>query len=93
MDWPSLLSSALNWALMPLVALVVLLINLSKAHLLWALRSLCFGSMVAVGEAFYSWLGGFPRIKFSRACEPVCFVSGVLPFPSRVVNHAACSQV
>ena len=55
LDWLSRLSSALNWALMPLVALVILLVNISKGHLLWALRSLCLGSIVAVGEAFYSW--------------------------------------
>lgn len=66
MDLPSLLSSALNWALMPLVGLVMILVKFSKTLLLWALRSFCLGSVVAVGEAFFSWSGSpgtFPELN------------------------------
>jgi len=63
MVWPSRLSSALNWALMPLVALVVITVNFSKAELLWGLRSVCVGSIVATVEAFYSWSGPYPELN------------------------------
>ena len=63
MDWPSRLSSALNWVLMPLVALVIILVNFSKTQLLWALRSIFLGSVIAVGEAFYSWSGTYPELN------------------------------
>lgn len=63
MDWPSRLSSALNWALMPLVALIMLLLNFSKTQLIWALRLICLGSVVAVIEAFYSWSGRYPELN------------------------------
>ena len=63
MDWSSRLSNALNWALMPLIALVMILVNISKTQLIWAFRSLCLGTVVAVGEAFYSWSGIYPELN------------------------------
>jgi hypothetical protein len=63
MDWPSRLSSAVNWALMPLVALILLVVNFSKSHQLWALRIFCVGAVVSVGEAFYSWVGPYPELN------------------------------
>lgn len=63
MDFWDRFSSALNWALMPLVGLVMMLVNFSKAHLLWALRCICLGSVIAVGEAFYSWSSTYPELN------------------------------
>ena len=63
MDLPSRLSSALNWALMPLVSVIFILVNFSKRYLLWVFRSLCLGFVIAVGEAFYSWSGEYPELN------------------------------
>lgn len=63
LDLPARLSSALNWALMPLVAVVMLLVRFSNTHLTWALRSLCLGSVISIGEAFYSWAGTYPELN------------------------------
>ena len=54
------LASALNWALMPLIALTMILVRFSRGNLLWVLRFSCLGTIIAVGEAFYSWSGSYP---------------------------------
>lgn len=48
-------SSALNWALMPLVAFVFLLTEDSETLIRNSLRVLCMSAVVGVMEAFYSW--------------------------------------
>ena len=63
MDFPDRLSSALNWALMPLVAFVFLSVRFSESQLVWALRVFCVGTVFAVVEAFYSWSGEYPELN------------------------------
>ena len=63
MDFPDRVSSALNWALMPLVALVFLSVRFSESQLVWALRVFCVGTVFAVVEAFYSWSGEYPELN------------------------------
>jgi hypothetical protein len=56
-------ASALNWCLMPLVALVLLLSNFSRDQFMWALRILCMGTVIAVVQAFYDWSGSYPELN------------------------------
>jgi hypothetical protein len=56
-------ASALNWSLMPLVALVFLLSNFSRDQILWALRVLCVGTVIAVVQAFFDWTGSYPELN------------------------------
>jgi len=56
-------ASALNWSLMPLVALVFLLSNFSRDQILWVLRVLCVGTVIAVVQAFYDWAGSYPELN------------------------------
>lgn len=62
-DFGDRFSSALNWALMPLVALVFLSVRFSESQLVWALRVFCVGTVFAVVEAFYSWSGEYPELN------------------------------
>lgn len=58
--------SALNWALMPLVALVLLMVNFTALQLIWSLRIFCIGTIVAIIESFSSWsgwLGSYPELN------------------------------
>lgn len=57
------LKSALNWAVMPLIMLVILLIGFSKEHLLWAYRVICLGTSVATIEAMISRTGSVPELN------------------------------
>ena len=56
-------SSALNWSLMPLVALVLMSSDISKIRLLWVLRVLCAGTVVAVAHSWMAWEGGYPELN------------------------------
>lgn len=55
--------SALNWSLMPLVALVLMLFDVSRNQLLWALRVLCVGTVLAVIHGFSQWKSGYPELN------------------------------
>lgn len=57
------LSSALNWSLMPLVALILSLFNISRNQILWVLRALGLGTMIAVVQAFHYWSGTYPELN------------------------------
>jgi len=54
---------ALNWSLMSLVAIVLLLSNLSRDQILWVLRVLCVSTVIAVVQAFYHWTGSYPELN------------------------------
>lgn len=56
-------ASALNWSLMPLVALVLMISELSRDQILWMLRVVCLGTVLAVLQAFYDWSGPYPELN------------------------------
>lgn len=56
-------SNALNWSLMPLVALVLVLFNASRNQLVWILRVLCTSSVISVMQAFYQLNGNYPQLN------------------------------
>lgn len=56
-------ASALNWSLMPLVALVFMSLDISKIRLIWGLRILCAGTVVAVAQAWIMWEDGYPELN------------------------------
>lgn len=63
MSYGERFSNALNWSLMPLVALALILFNVSRNQLVWVLRVLCVGTVVAVIQAFVHWAGTFPELN------------------------------
>jgi len=63
MDSEERFSSALNWSLMPLAALILLIFNVSRNQILWMLRALSMGTMIAVVHAFYYWSGVYPELN------------------------------
>ena len=48
-------ANALNWALMPLVGLVMLMLKPSTDEIVVALRVLCLGTIVAIIHSLYYW--------------------------------------
>lgn len=56
-------ANALNWSLMPLIALVFLLIKPSERQSLVAVRLLCVSGVVAVIQSFFSWDGVYPELN------------------------------
>lgn len=56
-------SNAVNWALMPLVALGLLLLKVSSAQLIMLLRVFCIGTTVAVVQSLISWTGMYPELN------------------------------
>ena len=63
MSYGERFSNALNWSLMPLVALALILFNVSRNQLVWALRVLCVGTVVAIIHAFIHCAGMYPELN------------------------------
>lgn len=56
-------ANALNWSLMPLVALFLMISKFSHDQVLWMLRVLCVGTVIAVVQAFYQWSDEYPELN------------------------------
>lgn len=63
MDVSQRFYSALNWALMPLVVVVFLMLKPSPAIVDWAMRLCCVSVVVAIFQAFFTWSGTFPELN------------------------------
>lgn len=63
LDLGDRVAGALNWALMPLVAITFLLVDSSERQVFWAIRAVCLGATVATVQAFYQWTGEYPELN------------------------------
>ena len=56
-------ASALNWSLMPLIAVVLLISNLSRYQIVLMLRVMCLSTVIAAAQAFYQWDDAYPELN------------------------------
>lgn len=55
--------NSLNWAVMPLAALVLLISRFDYSQLAWSLRSICLGAVLSVIHAYFFWSHEYPELN------------------------------
>lgn len=92
-DLSQRLFSALNWALMPLIVLVFLMLRPSLSIVDWALRVCCTSIIVAVIEAFLSWSGPYPELNSVGHVNQSALYSAFCLIPAGLLVIRRSSQV
>lgn len=58
-----MIDNALNWALMPLVAIFILVMRLNYQESKLILKCLCISTTIAITQSFVTWEGRFPELN------------------------------